>query len=651
MAWFSANDDRDAPKTFNPFNTEYRAQDAWLDLYHHKFGGRKETRGILNIGASLLLSTPLLQNGIKEIAVNVAGSFPVLERAAGALSHSVASALPLILTGYGAYLIANEVLVKWRQRFLLKSSVNVESSIPPMTEGDTGGLFVGYTTDDARLVGLPDDNLFRHAMIIGQSGMGKTVAASLLMQQQIQRGGGVLFVDGKYDPTNIQAIYEFAAWAGRSHEFYIINPGEPFIYLDRNGKKFNAESVDNEAVKKYGLTKHRNSNTYNPILFGDPDEVASRIMSVVPSTEGNAGSDFFKQSATEALTIIIGAIQAAGLAYSFLDLSILMNNDKALEELVSILKVRNPKCNELRNLRMFMDRYAVPGKDGGKAKIDMKRMKETLGGIAGRMFQFGTGAFGDILNDYEPDIKLYECIRDSAIIYVALPTMGKDIAANNFGKMLLGDFRTAISWFQRNIPDRPKIPFMAFFDEAASYVTESWAVVFEQARSAGVFLLPALQTDSGLSNISEDFKERVVGNNVTKFFFRLGSPAASEMAADVIGKTRRSTKSTSYSVGDSTSRQHIQISPQKSQGQNVGDGVSEREEEVYLIEPDLLRSIRIGECVVSYEGSKIYDLVVPFLSLSKEAKESIGNFKINFMRKKGREGLDFAKNMDKYLSI
>lgn len=648
--YFSANDDRDTNER-NPYNFEYRLNNVLNDLYEHKFGGRKETIGLLNIGAAMLAVTPFVSTRFTETAASVLSSFPIPFADAAALSEKLVTIGPAVLAASGAYMLAQEVLKKWRKHFLLKNAAETESSISPLKEGQTNGLFFGYTTDDGRLMGLPDENLFRHALIEGQSGMGKTVAASLLMQQQIQRGGGVLFVDGKLDADNLQAIYNFAVWAGRAHDFYVINPGQPFVCKNKDGEIVDVDYNDKAAIAELGLTVHRNSHTYSPILYGDADEVSSRTLSVIPSTETNAGSDYYKQSSKYALTVLVGACKAAGMAYNFMDLAIMMTNDKALLSLESTLKSVNPHCNEYRNLRLFLDQYKTQGKDGS-VSLDMKKMKDILGGMAGRMFSFGTGSFGEVLNDYDPEVKLYDCIKNGAIIYVALPTMGKDLAANDFGKILLGDFRTAISWLQRNKKDRPVIPMMCFFDEASSYITESWSVVFEQARSAGVFLLPAVQTDSGMSKISEDFKERVLVNNVTKIFFRMGSPTSSEAAAEIIGKTRRATRSTSFSEGDSSSKNFIQISPQKSHGENVGDGTGEREEEVYLINSDVLRSIRVGECVVSYEGAKVFDLIVPYISFTKEMSAQIGPYVLNFKQKHQRsKGLDFFKNSEKYIAV
>ena len=319
-------------------------------VYEMKIGGPMETGALLALGTGALsLAPPIVQyTGILPAA---------------------------ILSGLGATVIGRQFTRLLNKDFLLNSRATVESSKPPIAPGsDAPGLLIGYTSDKGLPVMIPDPNLFRHMWIMGQSGMGKTVAGSQMMFQQIQRGGGVLFVDGKLDIDNIESLYQFAKWAGRGHEFWVINPGQAEF-----------------------------SNTYNPILYGDPDEVAARILSMIPSTEGSAGSDFYKQSSNEALVIFLSALKRARLAYNFSDLAVLMTNALSMEELVQKVEAAAPDCAELRNLNLFLDRYRVPLNDTRNplaGQINMTKMKDVLGGLAGRMFTFGNGSFGTVLNDY-----------------------------------------------------------------------------------------------------------------------------------------------------------------------------------------------------------------------------------------------------------
>src|SRR6185312_14936351 len=107
----------------------------------------------------------------------------------------------------------------------------------------------------------------RHAMIVGQSGFGKTVLGEWLMVQQIHAGGGLMWIDGKLDPANLEKLWQMAYWCGRAADVLVINPGEP-----------------------------SKSNTYNPLLDGDPDEIAARCVSLIPTAENNAGADYYRQN-------------------------------------------------------------------------------------------------------------------------------------------------------------------------------------------------------------------------------------------------------------------------------------------------------------------------------------------------------------------
>lgn len=578
-------------------NDDFAASKTLSRVFSEKIGGPADTAALLTISGAALAATPLIDPVISPVAAAIA-----------AIGSSI--------------WLGRRFLKDWEDHFLLKSSIGVASSLPPMKPHEKSGLCLGYTSDKGEPLFIPDESLFRHMWIVGMSGVGKTVCGSLLMAQQIQRGGGVLFVDGKLDADNILSLYQFAVWCGRGHEFYVLNPGDPST-----------------------------SNTYNPILDGDPDEVAARLLSLIPSTEGNAGSDFYKQSANQALTIIIGACQRSGLAYNFYDLAVILNNEEAMKELQNKLNSRAPSSDEAKNLKLFLDQYRIPQdpRNPLAGGIDMKRIKETLGGMAGRLFQFGTGSFGQILNTYTPEVKIYDAIRDGKIVYAALPTMGKDIAANNFGKMLLGDFRTAVSWLQRNKHDRPRIPFLCFFDEAASYVTESWAVIFEQARSAGIFLMPAIQTESGFAAVSDDFSERVIGNTTTRAYFRIGTTKTAELVADLIGKTSRVSRTTTESGGASDSQQFVQFSPQKSSSSNDSEGLSEREEEVHLVTPDQLKSMNIGEAVVQYNGKLVYNILIPAIRPSAAMCQAIGPLRLNHPRQRMKTGLNLKNRLDEFI--
>jgi intracellular multiplication protein IcmO len=184
-------------------------------MYRAKIGGSFDTLALSAVGAGAVLSAPYFS--------------------------SIPTAVPMAFGAAGSAWLGNRVFDFWRQQNLLESKISIESAAA-LTRPD--GLLLGYTTDTGKPVYLPDEDLMRHGFIGGQSGVGKTVLGRLLMFQQIQRGGGLAFIDGKLTAEDIQTMYQYCCWAGREQDFLVLNPGNPAM-----------------------------SNTYNPILRGDPDEV------------------------------------------------------------------------------------------------------------------------------------------------------------------------------------------------------------------------------------------------------------------------------------------------------------------------------------------------------------------------------------------
>ena len=615
----------------------YKVRVLAMVLSTERIGGARETTWLVMIMLAILSGLPPFSFIIDSLPLVLA------------ISARVSLLLGVV---YAAYRLGYSVLKKERKEFVLHSTSNVESSDLDTKAFSKPGILFGYTTDTGEPLYISDEDLCRHLLITGQTGVGKTVLLKTLMFQQIQRGGGMLFVDGKLDSDNIRDMYEFASYCGRANDFLVVNPGQPEL-----------------------------SNTYNPILFGDPDEVAARILSLIPSTASSAGADHYKQSANLALVCFISALQeetegqrqawinecrskglpegyidrgrVKGKAYNFLDLSLLTMNEGVLSQLMESVVNADKDSLTRKNLSIFLDQYAkenVTDAREGVIQVDIKKLKDTLGGIGARMHQFGSGNFGPVLNSYRPEVIMYEAIKEGKIVYVALPTMGKVEAAQNLGKIVISDLKTAISWLQLNKNDRPKIPFLAFMDEMSSYAVESLAVMFEQARSARVALLPAIQTDSGLSNISEDFKERILANTETKIYFKLSSQETATAAAEMIGMTKRVVKSESSGKSDSTSAQALQVGPNKnaSSGESKTDG--EREQEEYLVSADQLKGLDIGECIV-LRSRRVWNIRVPSLSLKEKIREGIGGLRINHSRRdiKG-DTFDAISKVDKYLA-
>lgn len=564
-----------------------------------RFGGSKDAFAMTAIMICVLMLSPLF---IQIPAVWSIGAVIALTLVGaswlGLRMAKVWLKTPYLSTGLGKNIVSGQL--------------PTEAKDKPIQ--DPNELLLGYTVDSGKPVSIPYEDLLRHAILIGQTGVGKTVAGNLMLTQQIERGGGVVFVDGKLNMDDLMAVYRMASYYGRESDVLVVNPGDP-----------------------------RFSNTYNPILFGDPDEVAARILSLIPSTMDSAGADYYKQAANQGVMVIVAAIQRLGLAYNFMDLSILLMNPKALID----LEARMPECDEKTNLSLFLDQFRGP-----KGNIEMQKVKEIFGGIGGRLFTFGSGNFGDITSSYNPEVKLTEALLKNKIIYVMLPTMGKDIAAGNFGQMLVSDLRSSIAELQ-DLPEdeKPWPPTMVFMDEAGSYVSPSWSRMFEQARSAHVALLPAMQTVANLKAVDEELAEMVIGNTWTKIFFKVGAQATAEECADLIGKEFNVLRSIATTDSTSSRSSAMTIDPESGQGSTYGVNYSESEQELYRVSPDDLKALDKGEAIVLFGGSELYNIRIPLLSLEESYTKHIPELRIN-RPKNARtvQGISLYENSEQYLN-
>ena len=501
------------------------------------------------------------------LAAGLAASHP------GLAGNPIALAVG-VLAGAGSYNFFKEeakrrlrsVDPEAQEGFILRSDETF-----PETAG-LKGLRVGFTKDRNLPLDIENDKLMRHLAIIGQSGVGKTVLGMNILYQQTARGGGWLFIDAKLDKDVRDQLAYMARIFGREDELYVMNVDDP-----------------------------DNSNTYNPLLNGDPDEIASRLLNLLPSSDNNPGSDFYKQSANYALTVLVGALQAAGKRYTFMDLAIMLQSAAAIGKVESLVPLDS---QAFMVLQVFLDTFKKQDKTG--IKVDTDKLKTILGGMSGRIAQFAQGKFGKVFNTTTPEIDLTDIVQNNKMCYVMLPTMGKDTAALNLGKMVLSDLRTAVAKMQGlTKSERPNPPFICFADEMGSYVMPGISRVFEQARSAGVMMIPAFQTFANLASVSPEFEEMIIGNTWTKCFFKLGSMDSATKAADLIGQEKNYQHSVSASKSESASAQSLRVTPESSQSESGGVGESWRQLEEYRISPDKLTRMGVGECVVC-SGSRTF---------------------------------------------
>ena len=520
--------------------------------------GKKDAWALASIGAGVMATNPIFAGDPHALA---------------ALGLPAAGASWFAWKRASAWLDRTDT--KSREGFVLPSDQRTKEHML-----ESAGLRFGYTLDHNHPVDIDDNLLMRHTAVVGQSGVGKTTLGEFLLWQQAARGGGFIFIDAKLDSKTRNRMGHMMDVLGRSDDFYVLNVDDP-----------------------------ANSNTYAPILSGDADEFADRLLNLLPLAENNPGADYYRQSSGLALTVIGGALKAAKLRYHMGDIGILLQSARALSELERLAPSGSP---ERRNLQVFLDQFRKRTPKEG-VQIDVNRMKEVLGGTGMRIAKFAQGKFGQVFNTYAPEIDLTDIVMNNKCLYVMLPTMGKATSAFQLGKLILSDLRTAVYNVQGSPESkRPDPPFLVLADEMGSYVMSAISTLFEQARSANIMLVPAFQTFAQLSNVSRDFASMIIQNTWSKVFFKYADDEAAEKAADIIGMSKKYARSLSASENEGTSASSSKASPLANKSSGAGLSESYREVEEYRVSPEQLKALQMGECIVM-NGPRVYHIRSPMI--------------------------------------
>jgi intracellular multiplication protein IcmO len=437
---------------------------------------------------------------------------------------------------------------------------------------------------------LPSDLMARHCLGIAATGGGKSNFLNLVLKQQMMRGGGVIHVDGKNNKDAIREFLTLAKQHNRWHDVRIINIDDPIL-----------------------------SNTYNPLLRGDAEEITTRIMLLINS----GGKDsFFRSQASKAVGAIIGLLCAMERPFNFSDLNAIFSSEGALRWLLR----EAPKNTEAYSkFKIFFDQLLEVDKRTGAPVINQKTFQHTFGDLTGKIAAYDRGSAGQVLNAYNPEVDLLHAIKENQLVYVALPMLSKAEVATDFAKIFLSDLRTAVGQLQ-NIPpeQRPNPTFLCLMDEFSSYAMPTLAALFEQARSANVCLFPFIQTVSSLSDkergLSTDFALKILGNTWNKISFVLKDPESCKQMSEIAGQQLKEFVSQSYSenIGFASGNQDASMLLTSNRGR--GYSKSTRVEYDAVARPEDFSNLKVGEGI--YIGPRgVMRVRVPLIKLRKDGED------------------------------
>jgi len=402
-------------------------------------------------------------------------------------------------------------------------------------------------------VRLTEDQLNHHVHIVGASGFGKSVLLSHVIQNRIQGGSGLLFVDLKADFETIRQVVSHAKASGRMKDLYIFSCGNPEI-----------------------------SSSYNVLSMGTANQLKDRIMGAL-----NWSEEFYKNEASSFLLKLL-----RGLTY-------LRDHGGAAVDLATVLKCaegpgpieamieRLPK-SELELTSQLEDLVSSLGKP---------EKYKALQGLRSQLEALVYSDIGHLLTASSDGIDLFEAIAKKKIVYVLLDSRTYGESARALGKLILQDLKAASARIDNEIQRSARTPFTVVVDEFSDLATEEFLGFLDRARSSKIGVVVAHQEIADLSRISPEFSHRLMNSTSTLFAFLQKVPQTSDLIASISG-TKTTTKVTEQA------KDNWLFGDEKTGMKSI------REVDEFVIHPNTVRSLAVGECVMVTKYPKSSSVVV-----------------------------------------
>lgn len=388
---------------------------------------------------------------------------------------------------------------------------------------------------------LTEDQLNHHVHVVGASGFGKSVLLSHVIKNRISSGSGLLFVDLKADFETIRQVVSTAKAAGRLDDLAIFSCGNSDI-----------------------------SSPYNVLANGTANQLKDRIMCAL-----NWSEEFYKN---EAASFLLKLLRGLTLVRDLMDEPF---------DLGTVLKC----AEDPRKITALSDK--VPESEveirsqlqGLVSHLSRSENQKALQGLRSQLEALIYSDFGYLLKSHEAGIDLFDAIRSQKIVYLLLDSRTYGESSRALGRLILQDLKAASARVDNELPKSERKQFSVVVDEFSDMATEDFIGFLDRARSSRIGVVVAHQEIADLSRISPEFARRLMNSTSTLYAFLQKLPDSSELIGGISGtkKTKEVTEQAkcNWLFGD-----------EKTGMKSI------KEVDEYVIHPNIIRSLPVGECVL-----------------------------------------------------
>jgi conjugal transfer pilus assembly protein TraD len=327
--------------------------------------------------------------------------------------------------------------------------------------------------------------------------------------------------------------------------------GKPVIYFDPKASIENIETF--KKICKHNNKKlyifcdfYKDSTAFNPLAGGSLNDISDKIINALEWSE-----PFYKNESIEALDNILIELDRS-------------NTPITLNAITEQLKIH-------RNFK-------------------------NIKGLYNQLNKVNQSGFSRLLNSKESNVLNFNKLRtENACLYIGISAMGHSSSGSILNKIFFGGLLThtkeTLIGKVPKLLDPLKSPISVYFDELSSTIHEGFIDLQNKCRSAGIEITYATQGPSDIDRISPTLTAQIFENTNNLFIFNQVVPAHTEFFARMFGTV------------NSEKKTHV---IEKDQKQEMG---TVREVEEFVVHSNILRNLRVGQCILLQREPKRINLL------------------------------------------